>query len=374
MTLSPRPALALLAAAALFLFAACGGGGSPSPEPSQAPEPSGTATATSTFDENGLVGRPQNRANIGDVQLAFDRYADKRQALIDLYKSQPWFKDGLTREESLFVERGITFVARYDGPRFAQVPQASIEGKLYKYDKVKLSQGEIELLLIYEKGDNADAEMTVIKQALPAIEELVGVQFPEKVLTIVNGDFEINDFNDGQFIRIARCCVNSAFVLAHELAHAYWSMAPSWFIEGMADLYANFALIDLNENPPQGWRQVPIDLDSYYRTRKSALDAGRYPNKLLPLRLASDGLYEVADVFLLDIRKTIGEQQFAAAAKDIYLASDFGRYILRDKRLEDIFLAHTAEADKAAVMAMFNKSIWGDNGERYQQLKDQDGS
>ena len=72
-------------------------------------------------------------------------------------------------------------MARYDGPRFAEVPQTSIEKKLYKYDKIRLSQGDIEVLLIYEQGDNADAEMSVIKQAIPVIESLVGVQFPEKV-------------------------------------------------------------------------------------------------------------------------------------------------------------------------------------------------
>jgi hypothetical protein len=369
--LGPRPSSALLAAVLTVIFAACGGS---TPAPPVTPSPTATSVPSlPSFDENGLVGKPQNRANIGNVQLALDRYEEAHPDVVELYRSQPWYQDGLTYDESLFVERGITFVARYDGPRFAQIPAATIQRKLYKYDRVSLSQGEIELLLIYEQGDDADREMAVIKQVVPVIERLVGVQFPEKVLTIVNGDFEINDFNDGQFIRIARCCTTSAFVLAHELAHTYWSMASSWFIEGMADLYANFALIGLNQEAPPGWRQVPVDLQSYYASRKAALDAGRFPDKVLPERLASDGLYEVSDVFLLDLRKLIGEDEFAAAARDIYLASDFGRYILRDKRIEDIFLAHTATTDKDTVMAMFNKSVWGDNGERYKQLQEQEG-
>jgi hypothetical protein len=366
-----RRFLSLLVAASIAV-AACGGGSPKTQRPSDAaPTP---VPQTQSFDENGLVGKPQNRAYIGDVQLAFDRYGDKHADLVDLYKAQPWFKDGLTRDESLFVERGLSFVGKYDGPRFAQIPRASIEGKLYKYDKLTLSQGEIELLLIYEPGDDADREMSVIKAVVPVVESLVGVQFSERVLTIVNGDFEINDFNDGQFIRIARCCVNSPFVLAHELSHSYWSMASSWFIEGMADLYANFALLDLNKDPPAGWRQVSVDLESYYQSRKAALDAGRFPDKILPTRLASDGLYEVADVFLLDVRKQIGDAQFAAAAREIYLTSDFGRYILRDKRIEDIFLKYTKPGDRDAIMALFNKSIWGDNGERYRQMQEQEGS
>ncbi len=361
-----RLAASLLLAASLG-FAACGGTAKTALGPAPTPVP-----ATPSATDDGLVGKPQNRAGIGDVQLAFDRYEAKQAALIDLYQAQPWFKDGLTRDEALFVERGLSFVGSYDGPRFAQIPRASIEGKLYKYEKVPLRDGDVELMLIYEPGDDAAREMTIVKQALPVVESLVGVQFPEKVITFINGDFDINDFNDGQFIRIARCCVTSPFVLAHELSHAYWSMASSWFVEGMADLYSNFALIQLNNEAQPGWRQAPVDLEGYYLQRKSALDAGRYPNKLLPQRLTSDGLYEVADVFLLDIRKTLGEEQFAAAARDIYLTSDFGRYVLRDKRIEDLFLKYAKPAGRDTVMALFNKSIWGDNGERYQKLQEQE--
>jgi hypothetical protein len=358
--------LALLLAAALVAGACSGKDASlqpeaPTPAPAQAPP------------AEGLVGKPLDRTGIGDVELSFDRYANTQAALIDLYKAQPWFQDGLTRDEALFVERGLSFTGRYDGPVSAQISRTTIEDKLYKYDKVSLSQGEVELLLIYEPGQDAAAEMATVKQLVPVLESLVGVQFPEKVLTIVNGSFAINDFRDGQFIRIDRCCVNSPFILAHELAHTYWSMASGWFIEGMADLYANFALIELNKEAPPGWRQTPVDLESYYATRRKALDSGRYPDLLLPLRLASDGLYEVADVFLLDVRREIGAENFAEAARDIYLTSDFGRYILNDKRLEDAFLRHTPAAKRDAVMGLFNQSIWGDNGERYQRMLEQDG-
>jgi hypothetical protein len=78
-------------------------------------------------------------------------------------------------------------------------------------------------------------------------------------------------------------------------------------------------------------------------------------------------------VFLLDIRKLIGADEFVAAARDIYVASDFGRYNLRDKRIEDIFLDHASDK-REGVMALFNRSVWGDNGERYQRLEELEGS
>ena len=100
----------------------------------------------------------------------------------------------------------------------------------------------------------------------------------------------------------------------------------------------------------------------------------RLPDKTLPTRFMQDGLYEASDVFLLDIRTMLGETQFAAAAREIYLQSDFGRYILRDKRIEDIFLKYAKASDHEALIAMFNKSIWGDNGERYQRMQEQEGN
>lgn len=353
-----------------LMAAACGRPtGEPTP-PTDAPE----ATATPAFDDFGLVGRPQNRSGIGDVDAVFNRYADSRADLIALYQAQPWFKDGLSRDEALFVERGLSFVAKYDGPRFAQVDRGSIERKLYMYERVRLSQGEIELLLIYQAGQDSERQMTMMRLMLPVLEGLLGVQFPERVLTVVNGNFEINDFNEGQFIRIAACCETSAFVLAHELAHSYWSMAPSWLNEGMADIYATLTLEDLNEQGPPGWRRVPGDIESYYRSRRAIVESGRLPEVLLPQRLASQGLYEAADVFLLDIRDRIGPDAFAAAAREIYLTSDFGRYVLREKRLQDIFLKHTPAGEQGAVMALFNEQIWGDNGERYRELVEREQS
>lgn len=321
------------------------------------------------------AGKPQNRAGVGDVDRVFARYEGTRADLIELFRAQPWFRDGLTRDESLFVERSVSFVASYEGPRrYAYVGKETIEQKLYRYEKLSLVQGDLELLLIFEPGQDGDREMLMLTQIVRALEQVVGVQYPEQVMVVINGDFEINDFNDGQFIRIAECCELSAFVLAHEMAHTYWSMGPSWFNEGMADVYAVMTLDRLNQERPDGWRTQNADLDAYYRSRKLLLDSGRYPDMVIPRRLASDGLYEAADVLLLDIRRLAGHEDFIAAAREIYLTSDFGRYNLKDKRIEDIFLRYAETGQREEIMSLFNRLIWGDNGEKYQELRELDGS
>jgi hypothetical protein len=319
-----------------------------------------------------LVGRPQNRNGIGNVDRAFLRYETTRADLIALYREQAWFQDGLTREESLFVERGLSFAARQRGDQ-AQISRETIRQKLFVYERVQMREEQIELLLIYEPGQNPERQMALLTAVLPELEAVVGVRYPERVMTVVNGPFEINDFSEGQFIRIARCCDLSALVLAHELAHTYWSMGPSWFNEGLADIYAVLALARLEGDPPAGWSSLPADIDGYYASRKRLVESGRFPEMPLPRRLASDGLYEVADVFLLDLRRILGAEAFATVVREVYITSDFGRYILREKRIEDTFLAHAAENDREAIMALFNEQVWGDNGERYRELQELEG-
>jgi hypothetical protein len=370
MRMPSRIGFRLFAAAAVALpliLAACGGGRD-SDGSSAAQQPPIDASSDAF-----LAGRPQSRPGIGDVDRAFRRFETTRGDLITFIQDQAWYEDGLDDAEALFVERALSFVAGRTGGSFESLNQASVRDKLFLHDRVKLGARTIDLLLIYEPGQDAEREMSLLRALLPVLERLVGVQFPEAALTVVNGNYPINDFNPGGFVRIARCCVLSPFVLAHELAHSYWSMGSSWFNEGMADIYATLALEELDRAPPAGWRGFSADIDSFYAARKRMVQSGRFPELTLPRRFARDGLYEAADVFLLDIRAVIGAEAFAAAARDIYTASDFGRYRLSEKRIEDVFLARAPDGAQEKVMELFNKHIWGDNGDEYQRLREFEG-
>jgi hypothetical protein len=354
-------ALALLSA----LLIACIGGGSDAPSGTPAP------VATPRFDDFS-IGKPQNRPGLGDVDRAIARYESSRGDLISLFQQQGWYKDGLTADEALFVERSLAFVAGQPGDSFRTISRAAVQNKLYLHETLQLRNRQIELLLIYEQGQDAQREFSLLKAAILTLEAAVGIEWPEKAITVINGAFETNDYNNGGFIRIARCCITSAFVLAHELAHTYWSMGPSWFNEGMADIYSTQTLQTLDADPPDGWRGFSEDVDALYESRKRL--EGRFPDLKIGERFASDGLYQVADLFLLRLRDIISPEAFSAAVGDIYAASDFGRLSLKDKRIEDIFLRHASADDKEAVMQAFNKQVWGDNGEEYRRLQEFEGS
>jgi hypothetical protein len=187
---------------------------------------------------------------------------------------------------------------------------------------------------------------------------------------VVNGSYGINDYNSQGFIRIDRCCTLSAFILAHELSHVYWTAGPFWFNEGMADIYATLVLQALDSDPPSPWRGFDADIDAFFAQRRGIVESAGFPQLPLPNRFASDGLYQAADVFLLTIRDIIGADAFRAAASEIYAASDFARLNIGEKRLEDIVLRHTGEADREAVMQLFNREVWGDDGEEYRRLQE----
>jgi len=357
--------LALLSA----LLAACVGGGDEPPAPTATLEPLPTAV----FDEF-AVGRPQNRVGVGDVERALARFEPTRGDLIDAFRDQGWFKDGLSEDESIFIERSLSFVAGHPEPSFESIHPQAVSDKLYLYEKLPLREREVDLLLIYEPGDDAEAQFALLKAVIAQLEREVGIEWPEPIITVVNGRFGINDYNSNGFIRIDRCCSLSAFILAHELSHVYWTAGPFWFNEGMADIYATLSLQALKDDPPDPWGGFNADIDAFFAQRKSVVDASGFPELLLTNRFATDGLYQAADVFLLTLRDIIGADAFREAARDVYAASDFARLSIGEKRLEDIFLRYTSAVDVDAVMGLFNREVWGDNGEEYRRLQEFEGS
>lgn len=355
--------LAAWALLAALLIACSGGGDDASPTATLEPLPE------ATFDEF-AVGRPQNRVGVGDAERALARFETTRGDLIAAFRQQDWFRDGLSEDESIFVERALSFVAGHPEPSFESLHPDSVADKLYIYDTLQLREREVGLLLIYEPGDDAEAQFALMKAVIAELEREVGIEWPEPIITVVNGSYDINDYDSNGFIRIDRCCKLAAFILAHELSHVYWTAGPFWFNEGMADIYATLSLQALSGDPPEPWGHFNADIDDYYAQRKSVVDAATFPQLPLPNRFASDGLYQAADVFLLTIRDIIGADAFRAAARDIYAASDFARLNISEKRLEDIVLSYTSDSDTQSVMQLFNREVWGDNGEEYRRLQE----
>src|SRR5690606_14904462 len=120
----------------------------------------------------------------------------------------------------------------------------------------------------------------------------------------------------------------------------------------------------IDADPPDVWQRTGLDLESFVAARRDTV--GRLPNLRLPERFTADGLYPAADVFLYEIREAIGADDFRAAVREVYLASDYSRYRLAEARIQEILMKHAG--DRAGTVAdFFNEAIWGDDGERYRR-------
>jgi hypothetical protein len=172
----------LLALVLVLLFGAgCFGGSDDSATPARS-------------SQDFIVGRPQGRTAIGDVDRAIRRFENTRADLIGLFRAQPWFQDGLDAQESLFAERAITFAGGQQASSFQSLNQASIRDKLFLHERVTMRTREIDLVLIYEPGDDGPRQFALLKAILPVLEGELNVEFPESAITVVNGNFPINDY------------------------------------------------------------------------------------------------------------------------------------------------------------------------------------
>src|SRR5690242_14548100 len=112
MPLLPRRLVIAIPIVLLVLTASCGGGSaSPKVPASPFPPAAPTTTAVEPTQQPCDVCKPQVRSGLGDVDTAFARYGATRGEYIDLIKAQSWYKDGLTRDESLFIERSLSYLS-----------------------------------------------------------------------------------------------------------------------------------------------------------------------------------------------------------------------------------------------------------------------
>src|SRR5262249_26138656 len=147
-----------------------------------------------------------------------------------------------------------------------------------------------EVLLIFQPGQDGQKEMNFVKKAIPAIEKQVDVDWPLPVVTLVNGNFSISNWdaagdNDGEFIRMTACCVLTPDILAHELSHVYRPPGPRWSDEGMPAVTPSLVQPPPPPAPPPGWSAPAYPIDSLYNARKTVLN--NVPYQPLPQRMAT---------------------------------------------------------------------------------------
>ena len=183
--------------------------------------------------------------------------------------------------------------------------------------------GEVELAII-RTVEGAERSMDLLEFAVEEVERYMGSPLPTAYVGLLFEDavaggtagtnfgshiavlpkFDVDD--DSQEARSA------GRIIAHEVAHYYWSDNATWIDEGMAEFLASESekartdgLVEVT-NPPCAQADSILAMEGLQLERG---DAGFVCN------------YSLGERLFIDLRRTIGESSFRAGANDLYLTS-----------------------------------------------------
>ena len=183
--------------------------------------------------------------------------------------------------------------------------------------------GDVELAII-RTAEGAERSMDLLEFAVEEVERYMGSPLPTAYVGLLFEDavaggtagtnfgshiavlpkFDVDD--DSQEARSA------GRIIAHEVAHYYWSDNAAWIDEGMAEFLASESekaradgLVEVT-NPPCAQADSILAMEGLQLERG---DAGFVCN------------YSLGERLFIDLRRTIGESSFRAGANDLYLTS-----------------------------------------------------
>ena len=223
--------------------------------------------------------------------------------------------------------------------------------------------GEVVLCIIRTAPGHAES-MDLLEDAVRGVEEYMGLPLPTNYVGLLyeramTGDFAGTNFGThiavlpGYDVGYATSDLDSpGLVVAHEVAHYYWSGNADWVDEGAANVLAT-----LVENRRTGRPLVANDRQCAYAGSIEELER-------MDLTREDDEFecnYSLGERLFLDLRRTFGDDRFRKGFRDLYLATE-------DQELEEgADITHVAEAfrseDGATSMVI---GRWYDRSEPYE--------
>ncbi len=187
--------------------------------------------------------------------------------------------------------------------------------------------GEVELVII-RLSPRAGRSMDLLEHAVQTVEEYMGTPFPTGYVALLFADSVLETFagqNFGTHITIlprydvddnSHEAGSAGSIIAHEVAHYYWSGNANWIDEGAAELMAI-----LSENARV---ESPLDPDNY--------PCSHAPNIAALERLntsSSEGAlsafrcnYSLGERLFLDLHRSLGEDEFKRGFRSLFQASE----------------------------------------------------
>jgi hypothetical protein len=314
-----------------------------------------------------------------DIAYSFGVLESFNPGMVDVVMEQPWYSDGLSEEERVFLSYG--FNDKYDGiARYkTEMLLPVIVNRQFLVDTVQLQAGSKYIVGIATDNTNIlKSYVDDAKTAFPFVEAKFGIPFPKAAILLevtkldiggaaANGSIEIND----KLYEAERL-----HVLAHEFAHLMEGSHPDTihrlagmcFSEGLCDLIGDLTMEEFDRIP----NGCTIN-DLYNNTLKKVKENGWWDIPLTDPNFAddSDRIYEMEFLFMKDLYDTVGKEVFTRMLvstykykvenyQEIYEPSKHPTDFIVESKLEELVLSSCPNDEvKSKVKKLFDERVWG---------------
>ena len=200
-------------------------------------------------------------------------------------------------------------------PEVAQVERRTIE----------LPLSGVMVLCIIRTAPGSSEAMDPLEDAVRGIEDYMGEPFPTNYIGLLYGDAVVGGFagaNFGTHMAIlpkydvgydSEEVEFPGLIVAHEVAHYYWSGNADWLDEGAAEFLGAYVEHRRSDRPMVADnRPCP-----YFRTIEELESLN--PSRDDPRFTCN---YSLGERLFLDLRRTLGTDQFRQSFRELYLASE----------------------------------------------------
>jgi len=308
--------------------------------------------------------------------------------LVDFILQQPWYQDGLSSEERSFIIHGLgngsQGIATFTGID-SQIMEIIIN-KWYVIDRVELSNGSKEIMLVYNNphdltNGNEELVLNTIKAAAREIERLNGAYYPLDTITVflawlnIPGNYAMN----GMFV-MKTYEGFTVFSVLEELAHVLVCSRKEtnvhyeeWVGEGMANFSEAYTVEKLSRGELSWWQhEWNSSVQEYYYDDCSAVKkSGVWETPISALHGTHEQVAQMGFLFIKDLYDIMGEDSYIRMLSSIYEwqstqppfvnrpdgqpASYADGYTLEEYALK----ACPDEEVKTRVSQLFKHRVWG---------------
>lgn len=268
----------------------------------------------------------------------------KEPGLAQLLPQTDWFVNGVNQQEVEFVTKIRQYLA--DGN--------------YVLDKVTHNDGSVtNLLVLSADKDERDEALVKTQQYLPAISQLLRVEYKKQLLII-----DIYEGGGGASPR--NVSISTPTDLPHELTHKVYELegdgdvnlvqTPVWLAEGLAEFITRYL------------RGGDAYVEDQYKVYLESIQQGIF--KVEPLSKIEPGLgkiegrsYSLGFMFLVDYRNLVGEENFWDALLHVHdvkvIRGITANKLITHQDLEEILEQHVPQAQLPQFEQLYQQRVYG---------------